>query len=347
MTLSEIVGQIRLHMPLYTSALSPILSVNFVSSTTDTATVTTNAPHGLQTGAPIVVTDYKVGTTLDSWTQDGEIYTFTTGEDHDLTPGWHDTVEFRGFNNNEWNGTFPLVSVLDSRNFKISSPFFYPPPSGETIVLENRIGGVNGYYAITVLNHLEFSFEGDFISRPYPFGHREGVISTAVRVVAAVDIDRVIEQYTRQSADDLWMIVLPEDVDVGRSIYAESDAIATITASDDFRLRLLDGFTLAIIKSTVNESAAVEAVDLCRHDLLPPILKTLCGARFSSGLTTGGDFRSSLSGHGVMRYTDAYMVYRYDFEVVMDTVIEDTVYEGDTAAFRDVYYEQAVRVWQS
>lgn len=343
MTLTEIVNQIRRNLPVYTSALSPILSLQSVSSSIlGTATVTTIGSHGLQTGDPVVLVNFSMRNFLAYWSNVGDIYTFTTEQDHDLTLGWHETVSLSGFIEAEWNTTFELIDVPNRRTFKISSSLPSPTTSYKAELLENRIDGVDGYYQITVTAPSAFRIESDhFITAIYSGGS----VLSGVRVAAAANIDRVLEQYTKQNTDDLWMIVLPVDVDVAKSIYADSDAVATITASDDFRLRLLDGFTLAIIKSTVNESAAVEAVDLCRHDLLKPILKTLCGVRFESGLTTSGDFRSSLIGHGVMQYTEAYIVYRYDFEVVMDTVVEDTVIEGDVTAFRDIELNQSVRIW--
>lgn len=344
MTLTEIVDRVRRFLPIYTPALSPVLSsILYIESALDSAVVATTLPHGLQSGDPVVITNFKVNNYLAGWSKADDVYTFTTEQAHDLTEGWHETVSLNGFLEPEWNSTFALLAVHSETSFKVRSALPFPTTADKAILLEDRIDGINGYYQIAVSTDYEFNITKEFFVTAF---HTGGQIFTGVRVAAAVNIDRVIDQYTKQNANDLWMVVLPaSDVDVAKSIYADSDAIATITASDDFRLRLLDGFTLAIIKSTVNESAAVDTVDLCRHDLLQPILKTLCGARFGSGLTTSGDFKSSLTGHGVMRYTEAYIVYRYDFEVVMDTVIDDTVYEGDVSAFRDIYYVQSVQTW--
>lgn len=344
MTLTEIVNQIRLNLSIYTSILPSIYFDGIIVNGGE-AIVFFNSPkrNPLIAGDPIIFTgvNYIVQLLPNFYSPSENVYVFETLTDHDLTENWHETVTFALFQEfeSEWNNAFKLLTVPNRRTFSIESNL--PPPTIMGALVENRIDGINGYYQVIEPANNFFKFATSAIDG----GYYGGTLLSGVRVAAAANIDRVLEQYTKQNTDDLWMIVLPVDVDVAKSIYADSDAVATITASDDFRLRLLDGFTLAIIKSTVNESAAVEAVDLCRHDLLKPILKTLCGVRFESGLTTSGDFRSSLIGHGVMRYTEAYIVYRYDFEVVMDTVVEDTVIEGDVTAFRDIELNQSVRIW--
>jgi len=336
MKVADIINQLRAVLPKYTNYFSDVLSISTITAVGGTATIVTSTPHGLSTGANIVISDVQTETPITAVSQDGLVFTYTTGSDHDLTLGWveHEYVNLEGFTGSGWNDSFYLTAVPNRRNFSVRSTEALPTLNGNEILLEIRIDGVNGRYSATVVDPTTFTVSGDFNDGTY----RGGIISTAQRISGAATETRALEQYTEQGFSDLWMFAVPSDARVSKDRSNYSDATSAKATGTDMRLRLIDGFSVIIIKNTTEDIAAVGAVDICRHDLLLPILKSVNGIRFETGLTYAGDFRTILIGHGFVDYNRAYLVYRYEFEVAMDLTGDDTVADGDTRAFLDADY---------
>ena len=336
MRLLDVVTQIALILPRYTDLFSNLLTISSISSSGGTATITTTAAHDLSTGDPVTISNVLTRTPISSISQSGLVFTIQTSVDHDLTSTWpdHDTVDFEGFTSSLWNDSFTLLSVPNRRVFTIQSTNTLPTLNGNEVLLENRVDGVNGIYQATVTAPTAFTISGDFIDSVYS----GGTVGSKVRVYGAITLERAMEQYTGQPTSDLWCMVVMNDAEVSKDRSTFSDAIATKVTGDDLRLRVLDGFTVTFIKNTGPDITANNAVDLFRHDLFLPLLKSVYGVRFDTGLSGGDDFKTILSAHGVSLYNKATLAYTYDFEVVMDITADDAVHEGDTRAFRDVDY---------
>lgn len=336
MKIADIINQIRGVLPKYTDYFSNVLTISSITASGGTATIVTTAPHGLTTGANIVIKDVETETPITAVSQDGLIFTFTTGADHDLTLGWvdHEYVSLDNFTDAGWISEFYLTAVPNRRNFSVRSTNSIPTLNGNEILREVRIDGVNGRFQATVVDPTTFTVSGAFNDGSYSGGS----ISSGHRISGAVTEARALEQYTEQNLTDLWMFVIPVDANVSRSRSTQSDATSTIAGGNDMRLRLVDGFRVIIIKNTTEDIAGIEALDICRHDLLLPILKSVNGVRFNTGLTYDGDFRTVLTSHNFDEYNRAYLVYRYEFETTMDLTNSDTVNDEDTRAFLDVDY---------
>lgn len=342
MKLSDIVNQLRGVLPKYTDRFSTVLSVSSIVAAGGTATITTTTDHGLTSGANIVLRRVQSRTAINSATQDGLVFTFTTSTDHDLTLDWpeHENVELQGFTDPLWNGSFKLVSVSNRRTFSVQSTNALPVLNAGEVLLEIRRDGVNGRYSANVIDAVTFSVGGVFDDGNYT----GGVVSTAQRIAGSVTEDRAIEQYTAQNINDLWMFVVMGQATVSKSRSSYSDATAGIGAGNDIRMRLIDGFSLFVIVNTADEISGTGAVDLCRHELLLPILKSVNGMKFDTGLTLSGDIRTIFLGHAVYDYNQAILIYQYDFEVSMDISNDDSVQPEDTRAFRDIDYTLGVGV---
>jgi hypothetical protein len=337
MRISDIVRQLRIVFPKYSDVLSDTITDSFIGATEGEANIfMPGSPHGLTTGDPVVLQNFRLEVPIVSVTPGTtNTYYIETASDHDLSEGWHSTVLLDGFTDPDWDDAFSLVTVRSSTVFEIVSSLPGPVLTGNEILLANRSDGVNGYYSATVIGPEILRIFGDIADGSY----KAGEISTNIRIAGAVDIARAVEQYTKQGIEDVWAFVVPNDVDVSKDMHTSSDATATMMrGSEEFRLRVIDGFTLYLIKSTKQDIGGVGAVDLFRHDLVLPILKSICGVKFPMGLTTGPDFRTVLRGHGVAQYNRAYLVYAYDFEQPVDIVDSDTAYDDDTRAFRELDY---------
>lgn len=336
MRITDVINQLRGVIPKYTDYFSTVLSVSTITASGGTATIVTSSPHGLTTGMNIVLKDVLTETSINGVSQDGLVFTFTTATDHDLTLGWpeHEYITLDGFTDVDWNGSFKLLGVPNRRTFKVNSTNTLPTLNSNEILEEIRIDGVNGRYSLTVVDDTTIEVTGDFNDGTYSGGN----ISTAQRISGAVTVERALEQYTAQNLTDLWMFVVMSDASTSKDRSTYSDATSTKTAGNDMRLRLVDGFSLYIIKNTTEDITAIEAIDICRHDLLLPILKSINGIRFDTGLTYDGDFRCIFTGHTYFDYNRAIIIYQYDFEVVMDLTNDDVVEPEDTRAFRDIDY---------
>lgn len=340
MKLTDVVNQLRAVLPKYTDVFSKVLSISTITVSGGTATIVTSSSHGLSTGDNIVISDVTVHTSITAVSQSGNVFTFTTGSDHDLTFGWqeHENVNLDGFTDSAWNDSFYLVDVPNRRTFKVRSTNALPVLNTNEVLLENRRDGVNGRWSATVVDPTTFTIATVELDGTYV----GGTVGASHRIAGSITIERAVEQYTAQNLSDFWMFVVPDDAELSKDRATYTDAVATRTTSDDLRLRLLDGFLVYIIKNTTQDIAAVAALDICRHDLLLPVLKSLNGARFEAGLSGSGDFKTIMTSHRAFDYNRAYLIYEYQFQMAMDITNDDQVQPEDTRAFRDIDYTEEI-----
>jgi hypothetical protein len=281
----------------------------------------------------------EVQTPITAVSKSGTLYTFTTDPAHDLTFGWsdHENITLSGFTNENWNGSHALNDSPNRLNFVVQSAEATPVLNGNEVLHEIRSDGINGKFSVTRVSNTVFTVTGSFLDGTYT----GGTVNKGVRVAGSVTIERAIDQYTEQNATDLWMFVVMNDAVVSKDRHTFSDATATRATGEDMRIRLIDGFTITIIKAVSNDGLAVDAIDICRHDLSSPILSSVHGARFDTGLDSAADFRAVLTGHGITEYDKAILAYTYEFEFPVDITNEDAVNEGITRAFRDLNYTQS------
>lgn len=336
MKISDIVNQLRGVLPKYTDYFSTVISVSDITSVGGIATLVTTTPHNLTDGFNIVLRDVVTETPINSVSQDGILFTFTTAADHDLTLGWpeHEYINLSGFTDPNWNSSFRLIRVPNRRTFCVQSTDPIPVLNSSEVLEEVRADGVNGRYSVTVIDPTTIGISGGFMDGNF----HGGKISVAQRISGAVHEQRALEQYTEQGLSDLWMFVVMSNASVSKDRHTFSDATSTKTTGTDMRLRLIDGFSLFLFKNTSDDITAIEAIDIFRHDLLTPILRSVNGIRFPTGLARHGDFRCIFTGHNFFEYNRAVTIYQYDFEVVMDLTGDDTVAPQDTMAFRDIDY---------
>lgn len=337
MQLLDVVNQLRLILPKYTDRFSGTLSVSSITASGGTVTVVTSSPHGLVDNQLVTVSDVTTQTPIDSVSQDGLVFTFGTSSNHDLTYGWedHETVSLIGFTDGAWNSNFTVTDVPNRATFKVQSTNTLPVLNGNEKLLEVRVDGPNGAYGVTVVDTTTFTFTNADVADGTYIG---GKLSPSARIAGTVDITRAIEQYTEQGITDLWGFVAMHDGEVSKDRSANSDAIATPSTGTSLRLRIIDGFTFFIVVNTTEDIAAQTAVDICRHELLLPVLKSVYGARFTTGLSSDTDFKTVLTGHAFVSYNQATYVHAYTFEMSMDLTDNDAVEQADTRAYRDTDY---------
>jgi len=334
MKLSDVTDQLKILLPKYTNLFSSQVSFSSVVASSNVVTIDA-VGHGLSSGEAATLQGFKYPTPIDSVSQDGLIFTFTTSEEHDLTYGWQDEVELAGFTDAAWNDSFALIDVTNRNTFKVQSTNTLPILNGSEVLYEDRVDGVNGIYTLTAVTPDQLSVTGSGIKDGTYIG---GQVHSRVQVAGSVSFERALEQYTEQSLTGVWAFVVMDNAETSKDRNTISDAVATPVTGSDIRLRLVDGFVIHLFKNVSAEIAAEASVDILRHDLLFPILRSVFGARFDTGLSGGGDFRTILKGHNMVYYNRATLVYSYAFEVSMDLIEDDAVQPQDTRAYRDTNY---------
>lgn len=342
MKLADVTRQLQLLLPKYTALLGDVLNIASIISTATVATITTTAIHKLNTdnGEAVVLSDIGTNTAIIGVSKDGLIFTFTTGTDHDLTFGSPDHINaaLDGFTNTVWNGSFKITSVPNRRTFKVQSTNTLPTLNGNEILEEVRSDGINGRYKATVVSPTVFTIEGTFLASNYSGGR----VSAKVRVAGGATFERIAAQYTKQNISDLWIFVVMSDAQVSKDRNTQNDSDASMPTGTEMRQRIMDGFELFIFQNVTADMAATDAIDIARHDLMLPILKSVYGAFFDSGLSGASDFRTIFVAHGLADYNQAVLVYSYQFQTLYDLTDGDTVEPQDTRAYRDTSYTHEI-----
>ncbi len=341
MRIADIVLQLRQILPGKTELFSDTLDVTSIEATATTATITTASRHRLSAGFPVTLSGVETRTPIEIAIQDGFLTQFTTSADHDLTENNPDTetVTLEGFPDSAWNAAHELVRVPNRRTFIVRNTLGLPALNGDEILLEpDRIDGINGLYEIASVTDRTFTIEGSFV--PGTYTPVAGRVSSAPRIFGAITAERARDIYD-ETPRGFWLAVVPADAVVSKDRSAESDAIATRVTGEDMRLRLVDTFGVLVFAPVDRELAALSSLDICRHDLLGPIVSSLYGTRPSTGLSCDvSEFRLSFLGHRAFDYDRGVLVYEYSFQSASDLTSDDTVILSTDRAFRDVDYSQ-------
>jgi len=344
MRLNDVADQLRLLLPQYTNRFSETLSVSSITVSGSVATIVTTSPHKLTTGKSVIINGVGRKTPISDVSNDGLVFNFETGADHDQTMNWYSNPSDRttlgkivmgGFTNTSWNGSHDLQAVPNRRNFKLRSALPAPVLTGSEYILEISAGRMYGAFQVTVINATSFSILGNFTSGQY----LGGVISKNPRVAVAIDgLDVWSRIQTPLQSNEFAIYVLPTPVATSKDRTELSDAVSGKTRGTDFRLKILSGFSLLIIAPTHAELSAGVAIDVCRHELRGPIYKCLAGAILDSGTSEDAKFKAIPIDDAVVNYEKAILVYSYEFQVPFEINGDDTVPPAQTSAFRDISY---------
>lgn len=347
MKTNNVVTQLKRIVPRYTTLFHDTVALSSLTLTGNLATAISSAKHGLSTGQEVTISGVETRTPIVA-TEAGEtnlLRYFETGAPQDLTTGnpRTPTVRFIGFTDSAWNDEHELVAVPNRNVFQVKTATVLSPPTlngAERLLEPYRVDGPNGLHLVTALSPSSFTFPGEFIAGTYtPINGR---VSSAPRISAAVDIDRAatIARTPIGGRQVHWMFVVPEDATVIKDRNSDTDAVATALPGQDYRQRIIDNFTVAIFAPCATELDASRQLDICRHDLQQPLLASLYGVVFPTGLSCESKIRTMFRGHSVLDYQKAWMIYGYQFQAIYDIESNDAFFSDSDRAFRDLDYTQ-------
>jgi hypothetical protein len=338
--MADIVQQLRRVLPGKTDLFHQVVGVSSITATANLATVITSAAHNLASSRVVALTGVETRIPIVSAAKNGMLTTFTTSADHDLTEGNPDTanVPLFGFTDPLWNADHELVSVENRRSFTVRNALSAPVLNSNELLLEpNRIDGLNGVFEVTVVDTTTFTISGTFI--PGTYTPVNGKVVSNPRIYPSVTVERAQKLYEEKDPGEFWAFVIPGQAVVSKSRSTESDATASLMDGEDMRIRLLDEFSVFVFAPSAKELAATKAVDICRHDLLQPIVSSLFGTRVQTGLACDeSEFRVTFVGHEIFNYSEAVLTYEYAFQAPMDLTSDDAVVLAADRAFRDIDY---------
>ena len=332
---NDIIKQLYAVLPQLTDLFTDEISITSLTRSGTTVTAVTASVHGLNSGDFVNILGAFSPIEISSLTRDGDIATAITNQSHDLTQGFTETVEIDGADQTDYNGTKTLFAV-DSRTqfaFEVSgSPI--TPATGAIFLLENFSEGYNGRHEITVLDTTSFTYE--ITQTPLSPAQGTIIMRKGVRVSGGVNIERIIDSYTKQNANDLWAFVVLGNTVASKNRATLSDATSTPFArGEDTRQRVIDNFAIFTIIPTRDEISGLEARDLA-EDILPILLKSVGGVKFSSGLCSGDAFITIFDSHNTFLYQGSYYVHQFNFQIVKDITTDDLVEPDFNVAFRDI-----------
>jgi hypothetical protein len=157
------------------------------------------------------------------------------------------------------------------------------------------------------------------------------------RISAAVNSDRLLDVYTQKPTDEDWLFVVLGDVDPSKSRTQQTDAIDYRPVNSNYSQTLLHRFTVFVFSTVTSEIAAANARDKA-EDLLRPIMRSVLGKKFGTGLAQDIQSPVHFVGHRPTGYTTAVYIHEYSFESAAVVGFEDTVGPNIDVAFRDISY---------
>ena len=337
MRASDIVNQIAAVLPSLVDDFTTQISVTGLSRVGTTVTAATAAAHGLVVGGQANVTGSVTPISVASIIRVGIVATMVTDADHDITENAGFDVQVSGAAEAELNGTFQLSSVPNRRTLKyVVADSGALSATGSPLLLSGSspLQSYNGLKEITAVpTTTSFEFE---VSDASLFTPPAGTIvaKTSPRIGAAVDFDRLLDAYTKQTQGNAWLFVVMGDAVADKSRRIDTDATDNIQSGHYFNQRLIQNVQLFVFLPTSAEIAGRSSRDRCA-ELLGPICRSVLTAKFPS-LVENDNNPLMLTGHGLQAYNTAFYAHQYAFEATIQLGPTDTYTPGDDVAFRDI-----------
>jgi hypothetical protein len=335
MKAANLVQQLQSTLPLYTSLFSDIFSISSLTRSGTTVTAVTTMPHGLITGATIVISGALTPITITSLTQSAGVATALTSSAHDFTDNYTTTVNIFGANQPEYNGIHNFIHQENRKTFtyEITGNPVSPATGTNIYVLENLKHGYNGAHVITRIDDVTFTYQ--ITSTPASPALGTIILSSANRISATVSVERAKESYTPQTFNKLWLFIVLGSSSASKDRFVLTDNTAVVTAGQDYRQRIIDNISLYVFANSENETSGAVVRDLMQ-DLLNPILKSVLRYHFPSGFNDQTNFGITFAGHDIYEYNYPYYIHQYIFEDTFDITYPDTLNTDDSVAFRDI-----------
>jgi hypothetical protein len=316
--------------------------------------ITLPQAHGLDLGSysAISITDANAPNAIVSATASfGGNWLLETQYPHDLTyaapaagesdRNWNIAARIAGFTNTHMNGLLQLVEVVSPTSFIVrpSSGVETITLNGSEVLLERLENGIIGWHKMQATGIAEFSFPTPAdVARSYVVANPR--LSINVRIAAALNLEVAQKQFvtgyrkgdtTQNDAAtaEAWMYICPpQSVALSKDRNAQTDAVAEITPTAEYRQLLNDGFFVYVFLPAYNAMAGVTCSDLASGEIFSVILRTFHGLVLPrKELYQADNFITLFTEHGqaLGDYNNAFYVHGYVFQCPAYLTQEDSI----------------------
>jgi hypothetical protein len=327
--------QLNKTLPIYSNRFSNSIALNSITSSGTIATVTTSAPHNLQTGNVVAISGATHPTVINSMNRNNTIITVVTDTDHDLTENFQDTVNISGATESEFNGDFKLLKVPNRRTFTLeTSDSGATVATGSPILNEETGFGYNGLKVITEIDSTNFSYELEK-SLGSPANISNSNLANGFRITGANDLQSCVDLYTNKSYTDSWAFVVLGTTVASKNKRVETDAIYVSTGNTRFQQELIQNFTVFVM-STVSNQVTSRPIRDEMEDVATALYKSLVGVKFPNYLSSKNYFKTVFDNHEMVDYKKSLYAHAFNFQTCSTLVDTDINNENLNVAFRDI-----------
>lgn len=335
---SSIISQLMLTLPTLTNLFTDEVSITSLVKIGTTVTATTATPHGYITGQYITIIGARAPLLVTSLTRVGNVASgiVNLSTPHDLTENNpdHDKIYITGATPSGYNvDGVTMLSSVNRYQFQYTVDDSLTTPATGTILLwDGAQRGYNGLVLITVTSPTTFTYQvpGNFLS---PYGTI--IARSGYRISGAINPGRAEEAYTKQGANKLWGYVVLGETKASKSRENFTDAVSEVTSSSAYLQLEIQRIFFYVFVPITNEIAGRKARDLM-EDVRIYLYSSLLRFQPDSGLTSDAPYGIALIGHRQGAYNEAYYVHEFEFEIVNEIIIEDTLIPNIDVAFRDI-----------
>lgn len=348
MKAEQIINALIKKLPTLTPLFSTVDIITSLTTSGGIALAVTASAHKLEVDEVVVVEGSQSDVGVETLTRVGVIGTMVTLTDHDVTKGLG-TIEIAGADQSEFNGTFTILDSQNRRTIRFSMVDTGPTTATGTILLikgqnvNNQYDGVHVITSVPSTTSFEYNLGFDLLP-----ASGSPQVQSQIRISGAAEIDRIVQSYTQQPKDDLWLYVVLGSVVASKDPNNENDATSRQSRKQqgqDFGQQITQSFTIYVFVPTTEQLSGRAARDLC-EDLFLSINNSILFYTFDSGLKAKNNSASGFVSHDIYDYGPiggyAFYTHQYNYEQVVDLTYADTVGDDPSIAFRDIQFRISV-----
>jgi len=310
MNLSDIIIHTKSILPLFTDLLSIKSPITTITKSNDVVTVTCPS-HGLSVSDEVIVSNVKTDITISSITSSNGIATAICSSPHDLSYGYVKTISISS-DEPAYNGDFLLLSVPSDTKFMFRVGSSAGDSTGVLHTFHNI--GFNGVQSVTEVvdaNTFKYELENDFLQS----GSGDSMhIVKSLNIAGSSSIERAEEFYTVMTPNQYYMFICLETANASNSRFINGDSSNELFSSQDFYVKMVNTLSAYLFIPTKNDMTGSDAVDKAL-EFLPNLYKVLAGYNPPSLFSNSTSSLMMPLSHGIGVSNDAYMIYRYEFEI--------------------------------
>ena len=348
MKITPIINQLATYLPYHTDKFTDSLNIVSATQQNGIATIQTDTPHNLNQGAAILLTNIEpliqinsaylltgnqlsINTTLDNGLVDS--FDFFTNKSKNFGVA---KLYLTGFDEPQFNGAFPIISVPNRFNVVCQLPDeITSPPNNFGQLIKYAANAYVGKKTITnVVNDTTFQFVIE--SSAPQITSNSGKIHYHARISGVVNIERAIESYTREEKDKYWLFVSQNESVGSKNRQILNDGLDSVTNGAEYRQALIDSINVFVFVPTSDKISGAYYVDDLENIKIA-LFKALLRFNAPQQYSANSVFQLYFQSTSLFAYSKAYMIQQFIFESEYYLTYFDGFSPDFYTPFRDIY----------